>query len=517
MKALFAAALLLLVPSLAEAAGSCVHPDTTGLYSGTVRDSQGENIDITLNLYCDGGKLAAQIFTSMGDFSVTAAKVTQEGVSISFDSGAALGTIELARKGDALTGSVDMAGDKGTIGLSHKGDALAADAMDPDMNIMPAQWHADLSYLATELPKRHANAFFFISKEDFAREVAALDKRIDTANSDEIFVGLQQIVKSIGDGHTGIGTPPPDRRVMPLAFARFGNDFRVVAVGPGLDAALGTRLLKIGDMPVADAWQRALTLTSQAELMEEREDPALTYLARGYSLHGLDIIPDRNVARYTLEDDQGRISTIDVKGLAPDKTVDMKSAYSDSALRFQNKDTPFWCKPLPEAGAVYCGWHAYQDLAAKAKKMFAAIDAMHAKKLIIDMRDNGGGDNTVGYAEIIKPIEARADTNAIGHLYVLVGADTFSAAMNNAAQFQDETKAILVGQTIGEKPNSYQEPRQFRLPNSHLVVRASTLYYEFRKHGENAVRPNKEIVPTWDDVKAGRDPVLDWVLAQKTD
>jgi hypothetical protein len=97
---------------------------------------------------------------------------------------------------------------------------------------------------------------------------------------------------------------------------------------------------------------------------------------------------------------------------------------------------------------------------------------------------------------------------------VLIGADTFSAAMNNAAQFQDETNAILVGETIGEKPNSYQEPRQFRLPNSHLAVRVSTLYYTFRKTGENAVRPDKEIIPSWNDVKAGRDPVLDWVLAE---
>jgi hypothetical protein len=86
--------------------------------------------------------------------------------------------------------------------------------------------------------------------------------------------------------------------------------------------------------------------------------------------------------------------------------------------------------------------------------------------------------------------------------------------MNNAAQFQDQTQATLVGQQIGEKPNSYQEPRQFRLPNSHLIVRASSLYYRFRETGPNAVTPDKTIVPTWADVKAGRDPVLDWVLAQ---
>jgi len=35
-----------------------------------------------------------------------------------------------------------------------------------------------------------------------------------------------------------------------------------------------------------------------------------------------------------------------------------------------------------------------------------------------------------------------------------VSSVTFSAAMNNAAQFRSRTEAILVGQTIGEKPNS---------------------------------------------------------------
>ncbi len=123
--------------------------------------------------------------------------------------------------------------------------------------------------------------------------------------------------------------------------------------------------------------------------------------------------------------------------------------------------------------------------------MFALLDGVKPAKLVIDMRDNGGGDNTVGYAEVLKPLEARTAINRKGRLYVHIGAETFSAAMNNAAQFQDETAAILVGETIGEKPNSYQEPRQFRLPNSHLVVRASTLWYAFRKTGPNLVAPDR--------------------------
>jgi hypothetical protein len=81
--------------------------------------------------------------------------------------------------------------------------------------------------------------------------------------------------------------------------------------------------------------------------------------------------------------------------------------------------------------------------------------------------------------------------------------------MNNAAQFRSQTAALLVGQTIGEKPNGYAEVRNMMLPNSHLTVRYSTRYYKFSEGGENAIR---EIVPSWADYKGGRDPVLEWVL-----
>jgi uncharacterized protein YndB with AHSA1/START domain len=72
-----------------------------------------------------------------------------------------------------------------------------------------------------------------------------------------------------------------------------------------------------------------------------------------------------------------------------------------------------------------------------------------------------------------------------------------------------------VGEAIGEKPNSYQEPREFTLPNSRFVVRYSTRFYKSVEGTVNLVAPDKEIVPTWDEYKNGRDPVLEWVLAFK--
>ena len=114
---------------------------------------------------------------------------------------------------------------------------------------------------------------------------------------------------------------------------------------------------------------------------------------------------------------------------------------------------------------------------------------------------------------MVLPIRDLPDINRRGHLFVLVGPDTFSAAMSNSAHFRYQTNAILVGQQIGEKPNSYQEAREMKLPNSQWTVRYSVRFYKFVETGDNVIRPDQEIIPTWNDYKSGRDPVLEWVLA----
>ena len=513
MRLLVALLSSLMVPFSGAAASPCSGP--TGLYHSLINKADGTVfLDITLNLLCDNGSYNAQLFTSMGDFKVTSAEGSENRVKIEFDSGASLGDLTLAENADILSGHFTFGEDRGAIRFVRSGVALAADAMTPRLDLTPTQWREDIAFYAKELPKLHANAYFHITRDQFDAEVRALDARAGNATGDEMLVGLQAITKSIGDGHTGIFAIGIDRRVMPIAFGKFENDVRIVSASTAYQRLLGMRLVKIGGMPITDAWTKIMTLTPQAELEQLRRQDALVYLARGYALHGLGIISDRNQADYTVQDDNGKTSDVDVIALAPGEHPEMKSVFPDKAIRLQNKDSAFWCKALEEQQAVYCDWRGYQDLGKNAKAMFALLAAKKPSKLILDMRDNGGGDNTVGDAEIVKPLIASTHFNRKGRLYVLIGAETFSAAMNNAAQLQDQTNAILVGETIGEKPNSYQEPRQFRLPNSHLIVRASTLWYAFRKNGPNVVAPNKEIIPTWDDSKSGRDKVLEWALAQ---
>src|SRR5258708_374963 len=47
------------------------------------------------------------------------------------------------------------------------------------LNISKERWREDLKFFARELPRRHANAFHYISRERFETEVAELDRRIE--------------------------------------------------------------------------------------------------------------------------------------------------------------------------------------------------------------------------------------------------------------------------------------------------------------------------------------------------
>jgi hypothetical protein len=373
------------------------------------------------------------------------------------------------------------------------------------------QWHEDVQCFARELERRHANAFHHVSRERFNAEVAGLEGRLEQLNSDEIYVGLNRIANLVGDGHTHVAFPP-DTANLPLKVKRFGNDYRVDFVAVGQERALGTRVLKVQDLPIARARELLLTMTPQDETPILAQARVEDFLTMGIVLHGCGIIRDRNTARFTFADDDNLEFSMEFHAPAPGTQVHWLPAYKEPPLFRQKPDDPFWYTSLPAARTVYCNFRSYRELAKHARGLLETLDREHPNKVVIDLRQNGGGDYTAGLKFLIEPICRRTDINRSGHLFVLIGPHTFSAAMSNAAQFRDKTAALLVGEPIGEKPNSYQEARQMNLPNSYLLLRYSTQFYQFVAKGDNMIRPDQEIVPSWNDFKAGRDPVLEWVL-----
>jgi Peptidase family S41 len=377
-----------------------------------------------------------------------------------------------------------------------------------NLQLSTAQWRDDLAFLARELPKRHANAFHFTTRERFEAAVADLDRRLLRLDPPHIYVEMLRIVNSIGDGHTYLRFPV-DSEDFPLSVGQFDDQYRVICAAPRFAKAVGSRLIAINDTPIDRVHKLILFVTPQDETIVYREALVAHWMTIGILLHGLDIAPGSGSARFHLVDDQGVKFSIDVR---PDATQERQWAFAKPPLFRQQPDETFWYEWLPQARTVYCNWRTYKNLREKSQGLFDLIEKKRPDKLVVDLRQNGGGDYFVGLACMVNRIRDLKEINRSGHLFVLIGPFTFSAAMSNAAHFRQKTAATLVGQPIGEKPNSYQEARRLTLPNSHLTLSYSVRFYKFVESGENAICPDRAVTTRWSDFKAGRDPVLQSVL-----
>jgi hypothetical protein len=388
----------------------------------------------------------------------------------------------------------------------------------PNLAISKAQWQEDLKYFAKELPKRHKNLFHTMSREQFDQAVAELEAAIPSLAGHQILVHMRQITAKVGDGHTGVHLSRSLRRY-PLALYWFGNELRVVAATREYERALGTRVVKIGSLTIDEVESRIRTCLPTAENENQwfvmNTSQALINIAE--VLHALGVVSDLESAPFTFEDDAGRQITLTVSSPVPDGTLAERfvSAAASETLTRQKRGEKFWYTWLPESRTVYVSFRGYDSLGSHGRELYKFIDDKPTDRLVIDMRQNGGGDFFEGREHIIEPLTKRAGLNQKGKVFVAIGRQTFSAAMVNAIDFHKMTNALLVGEPAGERPNSYSENDEMTLPNSKIVVSYSTRYYKFLDEDAPAVMPDQRIDPSWEDFKAGRDPVMEWILAYK--
>ena len=490
------------------------HRCTSGYYEGTAVSTQAGELKVSLNLRCEGGQYSGELVTPVGTYALTSGQWQDTKLVLQFANGEDKGQLDAEVTGDEVRGKFVFGDDSGPFEVRRVSDRKQLGYDKPTLNLTAAQWREDLRYFGEEVPKQHANAFYHLSKEEFARQVARANSEMEHANGDAAYVAMDRIANAIGDGHTFVNLLD-DQADFPLAVRLFDGQYRVSGVLPGNERALGARIVKIDDMTLSEVVERLRPLTPAAETKTLGDIRIEDFLTCGLLLHGTGVIPERDVATYTLAEDSGKEFSLTLHSMTMDQLmmVDWIRPYAHRPLHSEVRHEQFWCEYLDKARTLYCNFRGYQGLDQNADRMFAAVKEHHPNKLVIDMRGNLGGDFNVGKKYLIDPIRALPEINRSGRLFVLISAYTFSAGMSNAAQFRSETKATLVGQTIGERPNSYQEAREIRLPNSHLVVRVSTKFYTFSSSQENLIRPDKEIPVTWTDYKAGRDTVLEWVEA----
>lgn len=391
-------------------------------------------------------------------------------------------------------------------------------ACGPQAHAPPAAseaWRADLRHLARELTLRHANAFHTTSQERFISEVTKLDAAMPELNDDQVLVELLRLVALVGDGHTHLDLPPSTPR-FPVEFVWFGEELRVVAAAAPHHSALGARLLEIGGVPLDRVMESVSQLVPRGENEGRTQLTATRLLASSAVLHGLGLIPSLETGDFVVQADGGERVVLTFRPATAGQMADVRFAAEHLPLWLQSLGEGWWTEVLSDK-TVYLSFSRYppeEEFAERSAALGRLLDESKSPRLVIDLRRNEGGDRERFRRLLLPIIQSRPAIHRKQGLYAITGPGTFSAAQVNALDLRNEAHAILVGEPTGARPNAYREHGEFRLPHSGLRVSYSTQFFRSGADTDTAVMPDRLIEAAWEPFRSGRDPVMDWILAQ---
>ncbi len=83
--------------------------------------------------------------------------------------------------------------------------------------------------------------------------------------------------------------------------------------------------------------------------------------------------------------------------------------------------------------------------------------------------------------------------------------------MLNAIDLKQKAGAVLIGEPTGGKPNHYGEVKRVTLPHSGLTLSYSTKYFSRYKKDTSTLRPDIELLWSFDDFSSLKDGVMELI------
>ncbi len=424
-----------------------------------------------------------------------------------------------------------------TIMLSGVLDRSAF-AQEPSRVLTPAAvtaWTEDLRFMAAEMERQHKNLYHSVSKEQFSRQVDAIEKRLPSMTRPQVIVALAQLTASVGDGHTNI-YPTRDPRIgfhaLPVTFTWFGPDLRIRAVHESQRGLLGARVVRIGAMDVADAHAAVRTMVGHDNEQGVRYWSQYL-LAMPEVLHAFGVTSSEDDVSLTVEQEQS-VRTVRLRPFAPVEVMG-----GDTATLFDRR--PGWIDARDQSDHADATWLAHtrdvlrfehigellyvqmnqitdapgETLEHFAGRLHDEIALTRPAKVAIDLRLNRGGNGTL-IVPVIRALIQSTEIDQKGRLFVIIGQATFSAAQMFVDELEKYTNVTFVGEPTGSRGNTYSDSRRITLPNSGLTVRVSIYYWQYWHPTDTrtATAPAISAPLTFADYVANEDAALKAIVRQ---
>ncbi len=362
---------------------------------------------------------------------------------------------------------------------------------------------SDLNYLVARVNADEAH-FSGARRAAFVQRAKRLSASLDHPMSHRrFFVGIARLIASIGGGHNTaeltyqvVGKV---KAVLPLELRVIEGRVYVKNMLDGTAIPRGAELLAVNGVPVAQILRTLERYTSYDVRSAHQAQTAelmpwfipLVYGWQGpfhvqYLPYGATAPAHVTVNGATIREVKQWNHQRDSQGQAP------------------------WSFSLLADGRVgYMDFRAMEGNVAAYHRflhaMFAKLQAKRVTALIVDLRQNGGGDSQFGDALLsyiaVRPwldassmrlelwqggprvtvpgwaMWSRPNTSPLhyrGHVIFLVGPGTFSSAVMLAAPVKDYHLGTLIGEETGGAPTDVGEVKTLTLPASGIVVALAT-------------------------------------------
>lgn len=390
-------------------------------------------------------------------------------------------------------------------------------AQAPDLNTLtPEQWRADLQQLATTLPAKHPNPFAHASKDVWSAAVQSLNTDIPNLTPHQIAFTFLRLTASLGDSHTFVRLNDlnPPLQAFPIQLFWFDEGLTVVAAAKGYENLLGARLTHINRSPVDNVVRAVKPLIAHENEAFFKSSVANT-LPTAQALQTAGVIDAPDLVSFAFHSESDGDFEQSLAPMTPGESPDWSVWTSDAppTLARKRPNAWYWSELHAPSNALYIQYNRCQNADDLPFDQFAAqaltfIDEHKPAAVIIDLRNNGGGNSSIA-APLIEGLAQRAAINHADRLFVLISRRTFSSALLNALDLQMKTNATLVGEPTGGKPNHFGEVRSFTLTHSGLRVFHSTRYFQVVSDDPDSLNPDVAIPVRAADYISGKDAAFD--------
>ena len=375
----------------------------------------------------------------------------------------------------------------------------------------PGDYVSDVTLFEQQLSAFHPH----FDNVAFAAAAAELKAALPSMTEEQADVGFMKLVASLGDrnGHSGIyPLDPGNHRVFheyPFLVYEFADGVYVTGEIGGSDL-VGARLTAVGGVPIGTVLAQVAPLVPHDNRMTGIKLFRAMYLLNEEVLLGLGIAPTFSfvlpdgtptvVAPAAVDAETFR-QALDGLGLpmwphGPDYAAD-RAAEVRLSLRAHGR----------------VAYLAYNVTTVRTYGLAARLLRLGSRpavrRIVVDLRNNGGGDNHT-YPPLIDALQRLGAKHK--KIVVLAGRSTFSAAVNFMGDLERATRYLLVGEDSGGAPNLYGDTVPLDLPLSGLRVDIATLWWVKSVLGASDPRvtfqPDVFVRPTAEAWFAGRDPAL---------